>query len=214
MFRIYKYIKLNGNHDKFLSKITLLFLGFCVLGIISHNKGFIDEFGQTPFIMFIVSEIFYIWYIMNISLRSKSLRILFTILFVTLLLTLPFLVSKTYNETLFDPFFAVESLLASSVSFAYFLQLGDEIKYKNVLEDKITLINLGLFFCYSLPFAYNTTVAAINILEPELFDHVKSNIVDRFLLITISRVGTLCYIVLNIFLLKAFKWKTPVQIGI
>jgi hypothetical protein len=150
---------------------------------------------------------------MRISLKSKALLRLFSVLFGILLLFLPFFVFKGYKETLYDPLFAVESLLASSISYAYFTQLGDEIKFKNVLKDKITLVMLGLFFCYSLPFAYNTTTAAINIFEPGLLTHIKNNNFDFFLLITISRVGTVCYIILNIFFYKAFKWKTTVQIG-
>jgi len=214
MVRIYKYMKNSEEQDKVLSKVTFIFLAFCVLGIISHNKGFITEFGQIPFIMFIVAEILYLWFVMKISIKRKALIGLFSVLFGILLLTLPFLVFKAYKETQYDPLFAAESLLASSVSYAYFTQLGDEIKFKNVLEDKITLVMLGLFFCYSLPFAYNTTVAAINIFEPDLFNRIRNNNLDRFLLITISRVGTVCYIILNIFFYKAFKWKTPVQIGI
>lgn len=151
---------------------------------------------------------------MKSSIKSVRLRLLFTILLSVLLLTIPFFASQEYKETLYDPLFALESLIASSISFAYFTQLGDEIKNKNVLEDPITLIMLGLFFCYSLPFAYNTTIAAINIIEPTLFKKIETNKFDRFLLVTISRVGTICYIVLNIFFYKAFKWKPKVQIGI
>jgi hypothetical protein len=206
-------MKNSEEHNKVLSKMTLMFLAFCILGVISHNEGFINEFGQIPFIMFIVAEILYLWFVMKISLKSKALKGLFSVLFGILLLPLPFYIFKSYNETLYDPLFAAESLLASSVSYVYFTQLGDEIKLKNVLTDKITLVMLGLFFCYSLPFAYNTTITAINFFEPSLFNRIKNNSFDFFLLITISRVGTVCYIILNIFFYKAFKWKPPVQIG-
>jgi hypothetical protein len=151
---------------------------------------------------------------MNISLNRQRLRVIFTILLISMVLMIPFLATKEYSETLYDPLFAAESLIASSISFAYFTQLGDEIKNKNVLEDPITLIMLGLFFCYSLPFAYNTTITVINVIEPSLFNKIRSKEFDRFLLITISRVGTICYIILNIFFYKAFKWKTQVQTGI
>lgn len=214
MIRIYKYMKNSEDQNKVLSRVTFAFLAFCILGVISHNKGFINEFGQIPFLMFIVAELLYLWFVMKISLRSKVSIGFFSVLFGILLLCLPFLVFRTYKQTIYDPLFAAESLLASSISYAYFSQLGNEINFKNVLEDKITLVMLGLFFCYSLPFAYNTTVAAINIFEPELLNRIRNNKFDQFLLITISRVGTLCYIILNIFFYKAFKWKTPVQVGI
>lgn len=213
MKRILKFNKTNNNLNNKLPTITFIFLSFCILGIISHNKGVIAIFGQFPFILFLIAEISYLWYLMNLSLKSLKLRITFSFLLISVLSMIPYLASKEYIETLYDPLFAVESLIASSISFAYFTQLGDEIKNKNVLEDPITLIMLGLFFCYSLPFAYNTTIAIINFIEPTLFNKIKSKEFDRFLLITISRVGTICYIILNIFFYKAFKWKTQVQIG-
>jgi hypothetical protein len=214
MRRIIRFNKMNHGIDKTIPIVTLFFLGFCILGIISHNKGVIAVFGQVPFILFLVAEISYLWFVMKSSLKSFRSRLLFTILLSALLSTIPFLASQEYKETLYDPLFALESLIASSISFTYFTQLGSEINSKNVLEDPITLIMLGLFFCYSLPFAYNTTIAAINIIEPELFKEIKTKEFDRFLLITISRVGTICYIILNIFFYKAFKWRPKVQIGI
>lgn len=214
MRRILRYNKMNPDCDNTLPTATLFFLGFCVLGIISHNKGVIEVFGQIPFTLFLIAEISYLWFVMKLSLKNFRLQLLFTILLVALMSTIPFLASQEYKETLYDPLFAIESLIASSISFAYFTQLGDEIKTKNVLKDPITLVMLGLFFCYSLPFAYNTTIAAINIIEPTLFIKIKTKEFDRFLLITISRVGTICYIILNIFFFKAFKWKPKAQIGI
>jgi hypothetical protein len=188
----------------------------CIVGSIVNNFHIllVERFAVSVFILFLVVEILYLLIITQIALNNTRMKSALSLLLLCSLLFIPYLASKKWTWVSFDPVFAYESLIATSISFTYFLQLGDEIKTKNVLEDPVTLIVLGLFFCYSLPFAYNTVMAVSNLLDPNIYQNIEQSKYDLLLFATVSRVGTLCYIILNIFIYKAFKCKKQAPVGI
>jgi lipid-A-disaccharide synthase-like uncharacterized protein len=194
---------------------TLIFLGACILGSITHNiPSTVGKFGTPIFVLFLIIEIIYLIIITLVALQSQKLKLVFGALLTVGLTFIPFLAVREWNDVTYDPLFAYESLIATSISFAYFIQIGEDIKTINVLKDPITLLMLGLFFCYSLPFAYNTTMATINFIDPDFYPSIRKSSNDRMLLWIVSRVGTLCYLILNIFIYKAFKCKTQAPVGI
>ncbi len=212
--RIIKYSRTHSD-NRIIALSTLTFLFACILGSIVHNIP--NRFGKGAaqiFSIFLVIELLYLLVITVIALRSKKLKIAFSILLIAGLLFIPFFAAGQWNESTYDPLFAYESLIATSISFAYFIQLGDDIKNINLLKDPITLIMLGLFFCYSLPFAYSTTMATINFFDPNFYPNMEKSSTDRMLLVFVSRVGTICYLIFNIFIYKAFECRTPARVGI
>lgn len=142
------------------------------------------------------------------------MKLAFSILLLVSVFIIPYLASKQLNRISYDPLFAYESLIAASISFAYFQQLGDNNEIKNLIEDPITLIMLGLFFCYSLPFIYNSVMTAINYMDSSFYTKIIGSKYDGFILACISRVGTLCYLIFNLFIYKAFKCRTQMTAGI
>ncbi len=213
--RVLKYKKVTGQ-NRILANSTIIFLSSCILGSIVHNihVKMVEKLAMPFFILFLVVEIIYLLIITQIVLNNNRIKILLSTLLLSSLLFIPYLATKQWTGVSYDPLFAYESLIATSISFAYFLQLGDDIKLKNVLEDPITIIMLGLFFCYSLPFAYNTVMAAINFIDGDFYKRIRSSKYDIALLGLVSRVGTICYIIFNFFIYKAFKCKTQTQVGI
>jgi lipid-A-disaccharide synthase-like uncharacterized protein len=213
--RVIKYRK-TTNENRTVSLFTIIFLASCIFGSIIHSVQIklVEKFAVPAFIVFVVIELFYLFIITQKALHNAKIKGVLSILLLSSLLFIPFIVKKQGGGVSFDPLFAYESLIATSISFAYFLQLGNEIKIKNVLEDPITLIMLGLFFCYSLPFAYNTAMAAVNIIDNDFYSNIKKSKYDVVLLGFVSRVGTICYIILNIFISKAFKCRTQAPVGI
>lgn len=214
IIRIIKYRRQNSN-NRTITVSTLIFLAACILGSIMHNiPSTVGKIGTPIFVLFLIVEILYLLIITLVALRSQKLRLIFGALLIAGLIFIPFLALREWNDVTYDPLFAYESLIATSISFAYFLQLGDEIKTINVLKNPVTLLMLGLFFCYSLPFAYNTTMATINLLDPDFYPSIQKSFKDRMLLLFVSRVGTVCYLIFNIFIYKAFECKTQIPVGI
>jgi hypothetical protein len=202
--------------NRTLSISTIAFLMSCIAGSIVNNIHDMlgERFAVPIFILFLVVEILYLLIITQIALNNTRMKPALSLLLLCSLLFIPYLASKKWTAGSYDPLFAYESLIVTSISFTYFLQLGYEIKIKNVLKDPVTLIVLGLFFCYSLPFAYNTVMTVSNLLERNFYQNIRQSKYDHFLLAFVSRVGTLCYIIFNIFIYKAFKCKKQVPVGI
>jgi lipid-A-disaccharide synthase-like uncharacterized protein len=214
IIRILRYRKRTSQNST-ITLSTLVFVIACIAALIAHNfSNRNDKIGLTVFVTFLIIEITYLLIITLVAIRSNKLKIIFGVLLLSGLVFIPFLATKAWTDITFDPLFAYESLIATSISFAYFIQLGDQIKTTNVLRDPVTLLMLGLFFCYSMPFAYNTTMATISFIDPNFYPSIRNSYQDRLLLIGVSRVGTICYIIFNIFIYKAFKCKTQIQVGI
>jgi hypothetical protein len=213
--RVLKY-KNTTAEIRILANSTILFLSSCILGSIAHNfQTIIGEKLALPFfILFLVVEILYLVTISRIALENPRVKTSLCALLLSSLLFIPYLATKKWTGFSFYPLFAYESLIATSISFAFFLQLGDEKNIKNVFEDPKAIIMLGLFFCYSIPFAYNSVMAAINLIDENFYAKIMASKYDKVLLTSISRVGTICYLILNIFIYKAFECKTQTQVGI
>jgi|694.fasta_scaffold00253_29 hypothetical protein len=214
IIRVIKYRTVNSD-NALVTLSTLIFLAACIIGSISHTSP--STFGRIArhmFAFFLIIEIVYLTIIMLVALRSPKPKLLFSVLLFPCIVIIPFLAMQERSNVTYDLLFAYESLIATSISFAYFLQLSDKIKKINVLDEPVTLLMLGLFFCNSLPFAYNTTIATINLLDPSFFTRIEEYSKEGMLLLLVSKVGTLCYIVLNIFIYKAFKCKKQAPVGI
>jgi len=98
-----------------------------------------------------------------------------------------------------------------TISMTYFMELGHTITVKNVMEDPFTILMMGLFFCFGMPLSLCSVILSLNIINPNYFSDLKFE--DKVLIVTISLVGTLCYVIFNFFIIKAFKCKQPIHIG-
>jgi len=207
----------NRNHvsiNKNLLWSTIFFLSFCILGYFGHKGLIVDYIGTLPSKIFLFSEIVYLFLISSICLKQAKTKIFLAVLMLLATALYIYLIRRNTGTSGYDSLFALESLIASSIAFAYFSQLKDKIDVKPIMDDPVTLIMLGLFFCYSLPFAYNFAMALVDYFNPDFLLNIRSSITDLFLLATVSRIGTICYLVFNIFLFKAFKCPQSNQVGI
>lgn len=211
---IYRNSRARAQNDRMLSIYTIIFLAFCITAPFCRLSAIIEVVGNWPFVFFLLVELAYIWKISSLAIRDKRIKYVLAGLFFTLSSYLAYLSFQPYHILLYDPFFAIESFVIVTVSFLYFLQLGDEISTQNVLQNRITILMLGIFICYSLPFIYNSSRAIIWLLEPNYLDTITNDFEKNFVLLSLSLVGNVCYLILNLFIYKAFKCKTEVHLGI
>ena len=164
------------------------------------------------FTSFFIFELINLYILKEYSHKSKILKVVINLLLCICLIYLITLALFDYNFNLYNIFFVIESLIAGTISLLYFLQLNNSISVKILIEDPITLIMLALFFSFGIPLSYTSSFIS--------FEYMNSNFLktpskqDAIALLIISRIGTICYIVFNLFIIKALKWKQTYTNGL
>jgi len=163
------------------------------------------------FTSFFIFEIISLYLIQEYALRTKVLKFCLTLSLFTCLIYIIKLGLLDYNFNAYNIFFVFESIIAGTIAMVYFLQLNYSISLKNLNEDPLTFIMLGFFFCFSLPLSYTSSFISIEYMNPNSLKILNRQ--DAIIFLLISRIGTVCYIVFNLFILKAMKCKLILHTG-
>ncbi len=163
------------------------------------------------FTSFFIFELITLYLIKEIALKNRILKIILSALLSLCLIYLIITAVSNYSNHAFNIFFVFESLIAGTISLLYFIQLGPIISTKNLIEDPITLIMLALFFCFGLPLSYTSSFISFELIRPDYLKTLTKQ--DSIMMFVISRIGTICYIVFNIFIIKAMKCKQISHFG-
>ena len=210
LLQIRIYLRNNGEF-KTLSLSLCLML---VCGIIATILRPICEdhiVTKIVFTSFFIFELLNLYLIKEYALKSKIIKKTLTLLLLLCLIYLIIIGISHYNTNSFNIFFVFESLIAGTISLLYFIQLSSSISTKNLNEDPMTFIMLALFFCFGMPLSYTSSFISFEYMNP---DYLKSlNRSDAIVMFLISRIGTICYIVFNLFIIKALKCKQIFHIG-
>jgi hypothetical protein len=203
--------KTYGTNNELLDNFILIFL---VAGILASLNNFFPEVTRIPFVLFIICEQLLLFVICRIILERGKYDYLLFILFSIPLFGLPILLSKESHQILYDLTYACSSLTATTLAFVYFRQMAKKNTVLDVFKDKNTLIMLGLFLSYSIPLTCTVAILAMELLEPGLSPEIHKSEGSRTLLVLITRITTICYTVLNIFILKAYRCQQQASPGI
>ena len=204
------YLRNNGEL-KTLSWSLIVMLSCGIIATIIrplYPNHFITKIIFTSFFIF---ELFSLYILKEYSLKNKLPKAIITSLLCICLIYLIIIGLSDYNFNLYNIFFVIESLIAGTISLLYFLRLNDSISIKNLTEDPITLMMLALFFSFGIPLSYTSSFISFEYMNTNFLKSPSKQ--DVITLLFISRIGTFCYIVFNLFIIKALKCKHTFHIG-
>lgn len=203
---IYRYSKKATGQIRTFSITLLFFLITAILATILQGVNSQHKLSRIILTSNLLLELSYLFVLQKYFINNKVMNKLF----ISLLLFCAFYIIRLglmnwKNET-YVPLFVLETLIAGTISLTYFIELSSKITYKNVFEEPITLIMLGLFFCFGLPLSFYSCISVINYTNPNF--KIETEETFKYVLAYMSRISTICYIVFNLFILKAFKCRT------
>ena len=211
MQKAYWNIKYGNPKTKLLSLLICIYLVFGFLSNIFWNYNPRWLFSRTIFTFFLLFEIFYVYQLQELAIQNRKLKYIYRFL---LIISVPYILKLffiKYYHDVYNILFLFESLVAVTISMTYFLELSATITRNNVMDDPITILMMGLFFCFGMPLSLSSSVMSLNFINPNYYNNLK--FIDKIIFITVSHVGTLCYVIFNLFIIKAFKCKQTIHTG-
>lgn len=209
IMKTYFYSKRGKSNLTKLSLLICLYLVFGFLSNIFFNYNPRLTISRLIFTCFLLFEIFYLFQLQEIAIQNKKLKNIFRLL---ILITIPYIIKLSfvdYHYSIYYSLFLFESLVAATLSVTYFIQLGSEITKKNVFAEPVTILMMGLFFCFGMPLSFSSSILTVEFINKDIFSHHNeiNNNQSLVIFMSISLIETLCYVVFNLFILKAFTCK-------
>lgn len=151
----------------------------------------------------LIIEIAYLFILQKNYIYNRRLKIAFTLLLTFCTFYTIKLSFSKWDVISYVPLYTLETLIAGTISLTFFVELNTRISIKNILNDPITLIMMGLFFCFGIPLSFYSSMTLIASTNPNF--ELETSIEFKQIIAYLSRFSTICYIVFNIFIIKAFK---------
>jgi hypothetical protein len=153
-----------------------------------------------------ITEIYLMYQIIDFTLKNNKTKNLIKIL---LIASLPYLI-YSLNFSTNDPrnhfLYAYISLVLVIASMIYFIQLEQDITNVDLTKQPETLLQLGVFFCNSLPLILSCTWIAIYVFDHDLASYlIQANGGNDLFTLALSIEG-LCYLALMYFINESYKW--------
>ena len=211
MQKAYWNIKYGYPKTKLLSLLICFYLVFGFLSNIFWNYNPTWPFSRTIFTFFLLFEIFYLYQLQELAIQNRKLKYIYRFL---LIIAVPYILRLffiKYYHDVYNTLFLLESLVAVTISLTYFLELSASITRNNVMDDPITILMMGIFFCFGMPLSLSSSILFLQLFNPNYFKDLI--IIDKIIFTAISLLGTLCYVIFNLFIIKAFKCKQAIHIG-
>lgn len=154
------YIFIKKNKTSCGSTFWIIVMIYLITSLLAHPLiGIIttEHIEKILFRLSLYAEILFLLWVIFTVLQNKNSKIIFGILMILLIFILPETQYKgkiSLNSD-FQLFYALESILASTMAIFYFFELRSKLSEINLFENAHFLIMLGIFFCFFIQVNYN-----------------------------------------------------------
>jgi hypothetical protein len=152
----------------------------------------------------LILEISYLYFLKQNYLISNNTKNIFSILLAICIIAIFKIGFYKWDTFSYTPIYILETLIAGTISLSFFIELNTKIT-TNIFENPIVYLMLGLFICFGLPFSFYSSMFIVHRIYPDFMDSLERK--HKYIIIILSRISTICYIVFNFFITKAFRWK-------
>ena len=204
--KLWHYLQILKN--KKIRALTITCLVFICMSLLSLLVAIVEShFIKKGFhILISATEIYLMYQIIDFTLRKSKAKDVIKLL---LCFSAPYLLFS-FKFSTDDPrnhfLYAYISLVLVTASMIYFKQLEQDITSIDITKQPETLLQLGVFFCNTLPLILSCTWISIYLFDQNLATYLaKANDGNELFKLALSVEG-LCYLLLMYFINKSYKW--------